>query len=152
MEKDFTEWHILKTQLQKMEEYPFFHEREMWLCSMGLNLGHEEDGKGHRFLRPVVVFKKFNASLFWGIPLGSTPRIGSYYYQFSFKGKVETALLLQMRTFDRRRLLRRMGIMEEGKFLEMEGKIAKLFLNRNPSRGRGVSRGAEAQSNFSLTG
>ncbi len=84
MEKDFGKWHILKTDLQRREGGPFFAKREIWICSVGLNLGHEEDGKGDRFLRPVVIFKKFTSDLFWGIPLTSSDKSGPSHYQFNF--------------------------------------------------------------------
>ncbi len=120
MEKDFTAWHVLKTDLQAIDARVFFHERDIWLCSIGINLGHEEDGKRERFLRPVVIFRKFNPDLFWGILLTSRIRIGSYYYQFRLDGRISTAMLFQMRLFDRKRLLRKMGMMPNRYFEPMK--------------------------------
>jgi mRNA interferase MazF len=119
MEKDFSIWHCLKTGLQKHEKNPYFSEREVWLCSIGLNVGHEEDGKGNRFLRPVIVFKKFVPDAFWAIPLTSVEKIGPYYYRFSLRGRIETAVLSQMRSLDSKRLLRKMGMMSEEDFFTM---------------------------------
>lgn len=144
MEKDFGGWHYLKTNLQGRENGPYFSEREIWLCSVGLNLGHEEDGKGDRFLRPVIIFKKFTSDLFWGIPLTSSGRKGPFHYQFGFKGRTSTAVLSQVRALDRRRLLRRSGIMPEKEFFEMGKNFAKLVPKNETPLGRGVSRGAEA--------
>ena len=150
MEKDFTNWHELKTNLQKWESGPYFSEREIWLCSVGLNLGHEEDGKGDRFLRPVIIFKKFTPDVFWAIPLTSSKNTGLYYYQFNLKNRNETAILFQIRLLDRRRLLRRMAIMPEEDFFKMteafNGLTPKIEI---PPEG-GISRGAEAQCDSSV--
>ena len=117
---------------------------------MGLNLGHEEDGKGNKFLRPVIVLKKFNADLFWGIPLTSHVRTGSYYSRFDFKGRSGAVVLFQMRLLDRKRLLRRMGTMPEDKFYEMAEKLAGLLPKiETPLGERGFSE-AEAKSNSSI--
>jgi len=127
MGKDFTEWHKLKTNLQKAETNAFFHEREIWLCSVGMNLGREEDGKNALFLRPVVVFRKFGADSFWGIPLTSTLRIGSYYYQFPLGERTATAMLAQMRLFDRKRFIRRMDVLSDEQFNELKVRVAALM-------------------------
>jgi mRNA interferase MazF len=133
MKKDFADWHDLKTKIQGAENSLFFREREIWLCYLGLNLGHEEDGKQELFLRPVIVFRKFSPNFFWGIPLTSKEKDGSYYYHSRFAGKVGTALLFQMRLMDRKRLFRKIGTMHHHKFLEMAGKVGLLLPNENPS-------------------
>jgi len=150
VEKDFAIWHELKTNLQKWESGPYFSEREIWLCSVGLNLGHEEDGKGDRFLRPVVIFRKFTPDVFWAIPLTSSKKTGAYYYQFDFKSRSETALLFQIRLLDRRRLLRRMTIMSEEEFFKMTDAFSGLLPKIETPPEGGVSRGAEAQCDSSV--
>ena len=55
MEKDFTEWHRVKQGIQNDNRKFSFNTREVWLCSVGLNLGDEEDGKQELFLRPGAV-------------------------------------------------------------------------------------------------
>jgi hypothetical protein len=116
MQKDFSEWHRLKTLLQETEAQLFFSEREVWFASIGANLGDEEDGRGPRFWRPIVIFKKFTPTLFWGMPLTSTLRTGSYYQELNFASYKSTAILSQMRPFDRKRLIRKMGIISVEQF------------------------------------
>ena len=65
---DLDQWHKLKRYLDFKNTNKHFREREIFYCYLGKNLGHEQDGKGHKFLRPVIVFKKFNNHLFLGIP------------------------------------------------------------------------------------
>lgn len=69
MKKDFQKWHEKKTDIDEVEKRPFFQEREIWFCHLGVNVGFEQDGNGDDFLRPVIVFRKFNKEVFWAIPL-----------------------------------------------------------------------------------
>ncbi len=45
MQKDFPGWHRQKEQLHAQHHTPTFQEREIWWCSVGVNIGHEMDGK-----------------------------------------------------------------------------------------------------------
>jgi hypothetical protein len=48
MQKDFPGWHRQKAQLHAQHQTPTFQEREIWWCSVGVNIGHEMDGKRFR--------------------------------------------------------------------------------------------------------
>jgi hypothetical protein len=87
MEKDFWKWHSLKSEIEKQIPSPLFYEREIWWCSVGANVGAEEDGKNDPFERPVLVLRKFNRDMFWGIPITSKEKYGEYYYPFSLHGE-----------------------------------------------------------------
>ena len=45
--KEFDKWNELKKKLHNSEKPKkfYFREREIWWCSLGLNIGFEEDGK-----------------------------------------------------------------------------------------------------------
>lgn len=64
MSKNFQKWHDKKSQIDDIKERPFFHEREVWFCHLGANIGFEQDGKGEDFLRPILVVRKFNNEVF----------------------------------------------------------------------------------------
>jgi hypothetical protein len=66
MQKDFDKWHNKKKKLDKNKiDYNFFyHEREIWWSSIGLNIGVETNGKSDHFERPVLIVKKFNKDMF----------------------------------------------------------------------------------------
>ena len=64
IKKDFQKWHSKKSQIDDIENRPFFHEREIWFCYLGTNVGFEQDGSDKDFLRPIVVIKKFNNQIF----------------------------------------------------------------------------------------
>ena len=69
MKKDFKKWHEKKSAIHALPQRPFFHEREIWFCYVGANVGFEQDGSGSEFIRPVVVLRKFNNAVFWAVPL-----------------------------------------------------------------------------------
>jgi len=90
MNKDFTHWHHLKTKIDTSHPVPTFKERQIWWCSIGVNVGVEQDGKDEPFHRPVLVVRKFNRRLFWGIPLTSKRKEFPYYFPIHFKAQHET--------------------------------------------------------------
>src|SRR3989344_1655211 len=80
MKKDFKKWHNKKALINERENRPGFHEREIWWCAIGVNVGFEQDGGGEDFLRPVIVFRKFNNEILWGIPLTQTRKNNVFYF------------------------------------------------------------------------
>jgi mRNA interferase MazF len=81
MEKDFDTWNSKKKEVHKQEAPPFYHQREIWWCSLGLNVGFEMDGTGERFDRPVLVLKGFNKNTFLGVALTGRKKEGKYYLE-----------------------------------------------------------------------
>ena len=78
-------------------------------CSCGENVGVEINGKSRLFTRPVLVYKKLSRFGFIGIPLTSQKKTGSWYVEYTFQGKRQTAVLSQVRAFSVSRLSSRMG-------------------------------------------
>ena len=119
MKRDFQIWHRKKSNIDEIINRPFFHEREIWFCYLGANVGFEQDGRGNEFLRPVVIIRKFNNQIFWGVPLTKsskkiTKKAEKYYYKFSFILDIESlAILSQIRLIDARRLSRHLGFISE---------------------------------------
>jgi mRNA interferase MazF len=58
-EKNFEGWSKFKQKLDAHEtpRSLYFHEREIWWCSLGINVGSEFDGKNELFERPAVIVK-----------------------------------------------------------------------------------------------
>ena len=70
MQKDFDKWNGKKKQLDaNTDNLTDFHEREIWWCSIGVNVGFEQHSQTSDFSRPVVIVKKFTRDMFLGIPL-----------------------------------------------------------------------------------
>ena len=128
MKKDFQNWHIEKSQLHEEKRRPFFHEKEIWFSSLGLNIGFEQDGRGKNFLRPIIVIKKFNNEVLWGIPLTKNKKKGRYYFSFRFdKNKESTVILSQIRLIDSRRLQYKIGEIKDKDFVEIKRKLTKFL-------------------------
>jgi mRNA interferase MazF len=127
MKKNYSKWHILKTELNSNQARFFFHEREIWYCSLGLNIGHEQDGKHERFERPILILKKINRGTFLGIPLTTRQRRGKYCFDFIFRGKIQFAILSQIRLLDSKRLLRKFGTMNKANFRLLRGVLRSLI-------------------------
>lgn len=108
MIKDFSEWNSVKTQLQERNA-PTFREREIWWCHLGLNLGTETDGKGTAYQRPVLVLRKFNRRSLVAIPLSTQIKERQDYFRFHFHGRIQCAILSQIRKIDSIRLFNKMG-------------------------------------------
>ena len=111
----YKEWNRLKERLNNKQAI-FFNERDILFISMGQNIGFEQYGKGEEFLRPVVVLKKFNKHLFLGVPLSSKVKNGFYFHTIHFKGRENSALLLQSKTFDSKRIQYKLARLSEKEF------------------------------------
>ena len=113
MRKDFIKWHKKKAWLHESKERPYFHEGEVWFCAYGLNIGFEQDGSGDAYLRPILVVRKFNSHIFWGVPLTKILKEGMYYLQVSVQGELRTVILSQLRLVDSKRLQYKIAFVAE---------------------------------------
>lgn len=128
MNKNFETWHAKKAALNAIVERPFFHEREIWYCHLGTNIGFEQDGKGPEGLRPAVIVRKFGNGTLWAIPLTHTQKEGIFYHRFSFEGSSDSvAILSQLRMIDARRLSHKIGYVGDGDFKVLIQKTKDLF-------------------------
>ena len=128
MKKEFNKWNNKKIIINKTKKVPFFHEREIWFCFLGVNIGFEQDGQGEDFQRPVVIIKKFNNEICWAIPLSKTEKRNRYYFAFSFdKENVSVALLSQIKLIDVHRFSRKIGIISENDFKILIEKLKVLL-------------------------
>jgi len=131
-EKNYVDWMLVKAKINNFELRPDYKQRDIWWCSVGENIGYEEDGKNIFFNRPVLILKKFGHGLFWGVPLSTTKKRGKYYYEFEFNGRVSVALLSQLRAFDSARLNNgrasaRIGMVSQKVFGDIKQKIHQLM-------------------------
>ncbi len=126
--KNFEEWNRQKIQINGSNSNIFFREREIWICALGENVGFEQSGQGEQFLRPILILKKFNPNIFWGIPLSLTKRRGRYYFEFSFiEGVKSVAILSQIKLVDAKRLKYLKGLMNEKDYKELTKRLRKLI-------------------------
>ena len=127
MKKDFTKWHTAKEKIDKSSRRIFFHEREVWWCSLGVNVGFEQDGKGDKFARPILVFKKFNNEVFWALPLSTKIKGGKFYQLVNLNDNIpRVAIISQLRLFDAKRLVDKMGVISEDNYQEIQKAVTSL--------------------------
>ena len=129
MKKDFQKWHKKKKEIHEDRPRVFFHEREIWFCYLGTNIGFEQDGSGNDFLRPVVILKKFNNEVLWALPLTKKGKKNhKYYFEFlSNSGEKSSVILSQIRLMDAKRLKYKIGDMSEEDFNSLKAKIRQLI-------------------------
>lgn len=124
----YDQWNAKKKILSEKNHYKYFREREIFYCYLGKNLGHEQDGKGDDFLRPVIILKKFNNRLFLGIPVTSQSKTGKYYFEIKINSTANFAILSQIRLLDSKRLKYKIGKVSTKNFLELRKKFLKLII------------------------
>jgi mRNA interferase MazF len=130
--KDYRRWHAKKTALNGSRGGYYFYEREIWWMAIGHNIGDEEDGKGHDFARPVLIMRKFNKSLFYGLPLSATVKSGKYYYKLTVRGRKNVVMLSHLRDYDAKRLLDKWAIIDEDEYARIQ--LALILVLKQPSQ------------------
>jgi len=129
MLKDFFHWHKKKSDIHNdTQSRVYFNEREIWWCSLGLNVGYEQDGKGEDFTRPIIILKQFNKEVFWALPLTTRPKVGKYYFPVDLgDGKERRITLSQLRLVDAKRLRNKFAVLPEKQFVELKKAVRALL-------------------------
>jgi len=125
--QSFKNWFRLKIMLWHKEKKLFFKEKELWWCSLGLNLGEEVFGKGAKFTRPVLIFKKFTANSFLGLPITKQEKQGSWYVKITIHQERRWVMLNQARILDKKRLTNRIGALDNMDFLEVKKRFVEFY-------------------------
>jgi len=127
----FDKWNEVKKRIQAQKRHVGFKEREIFWVRVGYNVGSEEYGKGNEFQRPVIVVRKLTPNLFFGVPLSTVLKDGDYFHTFTYqtkKGEITAcAMILQLRAFDKKRLMGRMGMVPKQDYIEIIEKIRRIF-------------------------
>ena len=94
-----------------------FHEREVWWCALGANIGFEQDGSDELFTRPVVILAKFNLDACLVVPLTARSKEGKYYFPIGdVAGRKAVGVLSQIRFVDRKRLASKIATLDQDLF------------------------------------
>ena len=128
MEKDFFGWAKIKQRVHKRKQAPYFGVGQIWWCSLGANVGTEQDGKGPQYVRPVVVLTKFNEHSCLVVPLTGRERHGRYYaYLGEINGRPSSAILSQLRLIDSRRLIQKAGSISREKHAALKKAVTDIL-------------------------
>lgn len=149
MLKDFDQWNEKKKQIDNSDYRVDFHEREIWWCSIGLNIGSEQHSQSRDFSRPVIVLRKFTQEIFLGVPMTTKVKYEKYRHRFLLSDQENDALLMQLRVFDKKRLLRKICTMKYFDYLEIKNKIS-LLLNKTNTPFGVISEAEANVCNYSI--
>jgi mRNA interferase MazF len=98
--KDFQGWSNKKIKLESNSTFKHPKEKEIWWCSIGVNIGSEVFGKGDSYTRPVLVINAEVSDSFIGIPLTSSIKSKKYSCIIKTDDYVlHTAFVYQVRSF-----------------------------------------------------
>lgn len=132
--KDFDNWNEIKKKLHKKGFLGFAHEREIWWCSLGVNIGHEEDGKNEQFERPVLIIKKWSHKTIVVLPLTTQIKEDKYHFIFTHDNIEFAIILSQIRIISANRLTRRIRKVGNNQFIKIKNALAELLFNeRTPA-------------------
>jgi mRNA interferase MazF len=105
MQKDFDSWNEKKKNLNNSGIYKLYHKREVWWCSLGINVGYEQDGKGVGYERPVLILRGFSQQVCFVVPLTTSPRISPFNIPIGkINDRFNAAIISQGRLIDTKRL------------------------------------------------
>jgi mRNA interferase MazF len=125
--KNFDDWNEIKKNINISSDNIYFKQRDIFWAKIGQNIGFEQNGKGVEFTRPVVIVKKYSKDMFLAVPLSTTVREGSFFFSFKFQNKISTALLVQNRLISSKRLVRKIGKIDEENFYKLKNKLIDLI-------------------------
>jgi mRNA interferase MazF len=129
--KKFDEWNKEKQKVENKERFVFAHPREIWWCSLGVNIGAEVDGKNENFERPVLIVKVYNKESMLVVPITSKLKNDSFHYELDVteetKNKIFTKKiwikLTQIKVISSKRLLRKVNVIPILDFEKIKTKI-----------------------------
>ncbi|MEN9604910.1 MAG: hypothetical protein RJB39_595 [Candidatus Parcubacteria bacterium] len=131
MFKEFIRWMQNKIKIDRKRRMIIINQGEVYWCALGENVGDEENGKGGQFRRPVLVFKKFNNNIFWGIPMSTKNKENPYYIKVLLKDVVQSAIISQLRILDTKRLDYKIGYVSKTDFDLIKNKIMEVILYKH---------------------
>lgn len=119
--QSFDDWNKVKKITNQNKRNLGIKTREIFWAKIGLNIGSEEYGKDKNFARPVIIVRKLTSDLFIGIPLTSTLKNNDYFHSFKYINKqngeiLNSAMILQLRVFSKKRLMNKIGIINNKDF------------------------------------
>ena len=117
MHKDFDQWNINKKQLHAEAENKLYHKQEVWWCSLGVNVGFEQDGVGSDHQRPVLIMRGFSKQVCLVVPLTTSTKENPYHVSLGdVSGRQAFAIISQIRLIDTKRLINKIGFVSHDIF------------------------------------
>ncbi len=128
MRKDFDNWNKKKKTIHNNGENKLYHTRELWWCSLGVNIGSEQDGSGEKYDRPVLILKGLSKQTCIVLPLTSSGELHKMRIPIGeVQGEKASVIISQIRTVDTKRLIYKIGFLDKDIFIEITKTIKSLF-------------------------
>ncbi len=124
--KDFDNWNKLKKELNEKGNFPYPAPREIWWCSLGLNIGVEIDGKNENFERPVLVLRAYNKEMLKVVPLTTREKSPPFYFKIQNEAISSFAVISQTRVISSRRMIRKISKISPEEFQRLKAAIQKI--------------------------
>lgn len=118
---EYQKWAEICNKIENKKNLPYFNEREIWWCVLGLNIGFEENGKNELFERPILILKKINRNLFIGAPLTTKYKGESYKFSIGkIRGSYSYVLIDHVRTLSIKRLEEKISTLNINSFNQIK--------------------------------
>ncbi len=127
MKKDFDKWNKIKKELESKKSDLFFKQWDIWWISIWLNIKNESCWKWDYFRRPILILKKLSSDIFIWIPLSTKIKKWTWFVNYRHKWIEQTALLYQIRMFNKIRFQRKIWEIDEKNFLEIKKRLRWLL-------------------------
>ena len=130
MDNLFDRWNEVKKQVDAFTPgEPFPMTREVWIGVLGKNIGVEQNGGVDNFLRPVLIVKKFNNTMFLVVPLSTKQKPYDFCYNFiDLNGVKASAILAQIRLVSIKRLKRKLYDFPIKDFRQIKFRLRSFFV------------------------
>lgn len=132
--KLYDDWNKIKKETNAIKMHFGIKPKEIYWVKVGKNIGSEEYGKGDLFLRPTIIIKQLTSDLFIGIPTTTTIKNNNDYFhninyadKHSKKNISSYAIIYQFRTFSKKRLLNKIGTLNNKEFEIIVNKMRLLI-------------------------
>ena len=133
MENVYDKWNKVKKKTEKTQRKLGIKPRDIFWFKVGKNIGHEVYGKGEEFVRPVIVVRQLTSDLFVGIPTTTTHKENNnYFHTISYVNRKNmavksVAMLLQFKTYSKKRLLSKIGTVKKNEFDMIVKKLKRVI-------------------------
>lgn len=126
--KDFDKWNSEKKKIDNDLFTGFYYPREIWWCSLGINVGLEQDGEHNKFQRPVLIVKGFSKNTCLIAPLTTSDSENKYRVGIGLvAGRTCKVILSQLKTVDVRRFSKKIGVLDKKIFMDIKKHIRDML-------------------------
>lgn len=122
--KSFNDWNKLKKKLNNKKINLNLRVGEIWICNLGLNVGHETNGKNKDFIRPVIIIKTYKNSGAITLPLTTKQKNDFFHFKLSKNSYIK---LTQIKFLDQKRFKRKIKQVNKFQIKNIREKLFKVI-------------------------